>query len=67
MTPTATPTHLFSMYVPMPTLNNAFLERLTIDVMIWQPDRYIKDHVTSAESANLVDPHQRDHWMFGAG
>jgi len=55
------------MYVPMPTLNNAFLERLTIDVMIWQPDRYIKDHVTSAESANLVDPHQRDHWMFGAG
>lgn len=32
-----------------------------------QPDRYINDHLTSAESANLVDPYERNHWMFGAG
>ena len=32
-----------------------------------KPDRYIDDHTSSAESANLADPYQRDHWMFGAG
>ncbi|KAJ7218927.1 cytochrome P450 [Mycena rebaudengoi] len=33
----------------------------------FNPDRYIADRLTSAESANLADPYQRDHWMFGAG
>ncbi|EAW06584.1 cytochrome P450 [Aspergillus clavatus NRRL 1] len=33
----------------------------------FNPDRYIRDHLTSAESANLADPMERDHWMFGAG
>ncbi|KAI9878768.1 MAG: hypothetical protein M1830_010570 [Pleopsidium flavum] len=37
------------------------------DPFTFSPDRYIKDRMTSAESANLVDPYQRDHWMFGAG
>ena len=32
-----------------------------------QPDRYLGDHHTNAESANLADPMLRDHWMFGAG
>lgn len=32
-----------------------------------QPDRYLGDHYTNAESANLADPMLRDHWMFGAG
>ena len=32
-----------------------------------QPDRYLGDHYSNAESANLADPFQRDHWMFGAG
>ncbi|KAJ7146929.1 cytochrome P450 [Mycena epipterygia] len=33
----------------------------------FNPERYIADTLTSAESANLADPYQRDHWMFGAG
>ncbi|EKM48214.1 uncharacterized protein PHACADRAFT_203097 [Phanerochaete carnosa HHB-10118-sp] len=33
----------------------------------FNPDRYINDHYTNTESANLADPYQRDHWMFGAG
>ncbi|KAJ3785926.1 cytochrome P450 [Lentinula aff. detonsa] len=33
----------------------------------FSPDRYINDSLTSADSANLTDPYQRDHWMFGAG
>ncbi|KAJ6474283.1 cytochrome P450, partial [Mycena sanguinolenta] len=31
------------------------------------PDRYMRDGLSSAESANLPDLYQRDHWMFGAG
>ncbi|GJE93448.1 cytochrome P450 [Phanerochaete sordida] len=33
----------------------------------FNPDRYLNDHYSNAESANLADPYQRDHWMFGAG
>ncbi|KAJ7607948.1 cytochrome P450 [Roridomyces roridus] len=33
----------------------------------FDPERYIRDNLTSAESANLADPYERDHWMFGAG
>ncbi|KAJ7510829.1 cytochrome P450 [Mycena galericulata] len=33
----------------------------------FNPERYIQDRLSSAESANLSDPYQRDHWMFGAG
>ncbi|KAJ6529371.1 cytochrome P450 [Mycena capillaripes] len=33
----------------------------------FNPERYLHDDFTSAESANLADPYQRDHWMFGAG
>ena len=32
-----------------------------------QPDRYINDTYTCAESSKLADPMLRDHWMFGAG
>ncbi|KAH8434875.1 cytochrome P450 [Aspergillus melleus] len=34
---------------------------------LFNPDRYIDDSLTSAESAHLADPMKRDHWMFGAG
>ncbi|KAI0741466.1 cytochrome P450 [Daedaleopsis nitida] len=33
----------------------------------FKPERYLNDHLTCAESANLPDPMERDHWMFGAG
>ncbi|KAI0709633.1 cytochrome P450 [Cerioporus squamosus] len=33
----------------------------------FKPERYLNDHLTCAESANLADPMARDHWMFGAG
>ncbi|PYI04566.1 cytochrome P450 [Aspergillus sclerotiicarbonarius CBS 121057] len=33
----------------------------------FKPDRYINDSMTSAESANVADPMQRDHWIFGVG
>ncbi|KKY33383.1 putative cytochrome p450 [Diaporthe ampelina] len=35
--------------------------------MSFNPDRYTGDPLTSAQSSNLTDPCQRDHWMFGAG
>ncbi|KAL4897159.1 cytochrome P450 [Aspergillus ambiguus] len=33
----------------------------------FDPERYINDPLTSAESANISNPLERDHWMFGAG
>ncbi|CAG8314838.1 unnamed protein product [Penicillium salamii] len=33
----------------------------------FNPDRYINDPLTSADSANVANPMERDHWMFGAG
>ncbi|KAK7914535.1 hypothetical protein PG985_012238 [Apiospora marii] len=33
----------------------------------FNPDRYLHDTLTSAQSANLSDASQRDHWVFGAG
>ncbi|KAB8222023.1 cytochrome P450 [Aspergillus novoparasiticus] len=33
----------------------------------FDPDRYINDPLTSAESTNVANPMERDHWMFGAG
>ncbi|KAG6363664.1 hypothetical protein INS49_008765 [Diaporthe citri] len=35
--------------------------------MDFNPDRYLGDPLTSAQSSSLTDPYQRDHWMFGAG
>ena len=32
-----------------------------------QPDRFANDGLSSSESANLSDPYQRDHWMYGVG
>ena len=32
-----------------------------------QPERYLDDRLTCAESANLANPMERDHWTFGAG
>ena len=32
-----------------------------------QPERYIHDGTNNTESANLPNPYERDHWMFGAG
>ncbi|KDQ59963.1 hypothetical protein JAAARDRAFT_192407 [Jaapia argillacea MUCL 33604] len=37
------------------------------DPTTFDPDRYINDSTTSAESANLANANERDHWMFGAG
>uniref|UniRef100_A0A0W0FAE3 Cytochrome P450 n=1 Tax=Moniliophthora roreri TaxID=221103 RepID=A0A0W0FAE3_MONRR len=33
----------------------------------FNPDRYISDSTLSSESANLANPMERDHWMFGVG
>ncbi|CCM06881.1 uncharacterized protein FIBRA_09190 [Fibroporia radiculosa] len=33
----------------------------------FNPERYIHDSTNNTESANLADPNERDHWMFGAG
>ncbi|KIK51635.1 hypothetical protein GYMLUDRAFT_50453 [Collybiopsis luxurians FD-317 M1] len=33
----------------------------------FNPDRYIQDSTLSSESANLPNPYERDHWMFGVG
>ncbi|KAK6839153.1 hypothetical protein PG987_005019 [Apiospora arundinis] len=33
----------------------------------FNPDRYLHDTLSSAQSANLSDASQRDHWIFGAG
>ncbi|EED80655.1 predicted protein [Postia placenta Mad-698-R] len=33
----------------------------------FDPERYIKDSTNNTESANLANPYDRDHWMFGAG
>ncbi|KAI1128352.1 cytochrome P450 [Nemania abortiva] len=41
-------------------------ERYT-DPMLFKPERFLHDSLTSAQSSNLSDPTQRDHWMFGAG
>ncbi|KAJ7219702.1 cytochrome P450 [Mycena haematopus] len=37
------------------------------DSYTFNPDRYMDDHLSCAESAKLSDPNQRDHWAFGAG
>ncbi|CCM06720.1 uncharacterized protein FIBRA_09014 [Fibroporia radiculosa] len=33
----------------------------------FNPERYVNDSTNNTESANLADPYERDHWMFGAG
>ncbi|KAF5318738.1 hypothetical protein D9619_011047 [Psilocybe cf. subviscida] len=33
----------------------------------FNPERFINDSTLSSESANLANPMERDHWMFGAG
>jgi cytochrome P450 len=33
----------------------------------FNPDRYMDDHLSCAESAKLGNPMERDHWAFGAG
>ncbi|KAJ6622598.1 cytochrome P450 [Mycena sp. CBHHK59/15] len=37
------------------------------DPFAFNPDRYLDDTFSSAESANLSDPYKRDHWMYGVG
>jgi len=37
------------------------------DPFTFNPDRYLSDSTTSAESANLSNAMERDHWMFGVG
>ncbi|KAI1193754.1 cytochrome P450 [Nemania serpens] len=37
------------------------------DPMAFEPERFLHDGLTSAQSSNVADPTQRDHWMFGAG
>ncbi|ETW78112.1 cytochrome P450 monooxygenase 69 [Heterobasidion irregulare TC 32-1] len=44
-----------------------FNEQRHPEPFTFNPDRYVGDTLTSAESANLPDPYQRDHWMFGVG
>ncbi len=33
----------------------------------FKPERFLDDELTSAESSNLANPMDRDHWAFGAG
>ncbi|KAJ8092104.1 hypothetical protein PM082_021636 [Marasmius tenuissimus] len=33
----------------------------------FNPDRYLNDSTLASESANLANPYERDHWMFGVG
>ncbi|KAM5534714.1 hypothetical protein V8D89_011578 [Ganoderma adspersum] len=33
----------------------------------FKPERYLNDRLTCADSANLANPMERDHWTFGAG
>ncbi|KAL0566828.1 hypothetical protein V5O48_015172 [Marasmius crinis-equi] len=37
------------------------------DPHTFNPDRYINDPTLASESANLANPYERDHWMFGVG
>ncbi|KAL5518465.1 hypothetical protein ACEPAH_147 [Sanghuangporus vaninii] len=37
------------------------------DPYSFNPERYTNDGTNNTESANLSDPYERDHWMFGAG
>ncbi|KDR76700.1 hypothetical protein GALMADRAFT_139595 [Galerina marginata CBS 339.88] len=37
------------------------------DPHTFNPERYMEDATLSSESANLANPLERDHWMFGAG
>ncbi|EOA85883.1 uncharacterized protein SETTUDRAFT_110763 [Exserohilum turcica Et28A] len=38
-----------------------------LDPYKFNPDRYLDDHLSSAESARRNNPRLRDHWTFGAG
>ncbi|KAF8653404.1 hypothetical protein AX16_003947 [Volvariella volvacea WC 439] len=33
----------------------------------FNPDRYIDDRLSAADSVNVANPMERDHWTFGAG
>ena len=46
----------------MDVLTMIFLKRFTFD-----PERFLGDDLSSAESAKLADAMERDHWSFGAG
>ncbi|RYC55799.1 hypothetical protein CHU98_g10416 [Xylaria longipes] len=37
------------------------------DPMAFKPERFLHDPLSSAQSSNLPNPLERDHWMFGAG
>ncbi|KAJ7432401.1 cytochrome P450 [Mycena latifolia] len=37
------------------------------DSHVFNPDRYMNDHLSCAESAKLSNVMDRDHWTFGAG
>ena len=43
---------------------------LTIFIFLrftFDPERFLGDDLSSAESAKLADAMERDHWSFGAG
>ncbi|TCD69744.1 hypothetical protein EIP91_006511 [Steccherinum ochraceum] len=42
-------------------------ERRYPDAHTFNPDRYLDDHLSSADSAKLGNVLERDHWTFGAG
>lgn len=37
------------------------------DPLAFNPERYLDHLYSTNDSANLADPYERDHWMFGAG
>jgi len=61
------------MYIPKDTvvvLNCYTLhhnEERYPDSHTFNPDRYLGDHLSCAESAKLANVMERDHWTFGAG
>ncbi|KAJ3481079.1 hypothetical protein NLI96_g7909 [Meripilus lineatus] len=61
------------MYIPKDTV--VILDCYTLhhneerypDPFTFNPDRYLGDNSSCADSANLPDAMQRDHWTYGAG
>jgi len=61
------------MFIPKDTLMvlNCYTlhhnEERYADPFTFNPDRYLDDNLSCAQSANLANVMQRDHWTFGAG
>jgi hypothetical protein len=69
----------YSIAIPSITTSSAipireYLQFLTFSALnlnpgsyTFNPDRYLGDNLSCAESAKLANVMERDHWTFGAG